>query len=356
MNRAETLFNKSLGKAISTVGTILPDSIVPELGISEKFSGNTIPVDATYGTTQPGDPYNTQGAIVGTQPTGYDQTGTTSSTGSTYTTQPAYNSADLAYLDDQANRLRAMLASTGVNLQNGLTGLGDSYNKAVSTANDSRGKALRDYGIQRDDTTAAKQSALGTVDTNSRTLANSLRRILGMASGSDSSAYQLAGPNAISRQASGQRTNVVDAYGKNFRDLDTAENDATSSFDNLLRDLSEQKGQRESELRAGVYGKEQELNSGLADIAAERQKLLGGSYGDTRIAQQPYEQAINQRQTDIDNLFAQFRTPYEVKPVTVNTPSLRDYTVDKVGINNGGQTQQSTYSNFLKKKLQEQNV
>src|SRR5687767_3406550 len=106
----------------------------------------------------------------------------------------SYNPADLAYLDSQSGHLRDMLGRSQVALNQGLTGLDDSYNREVGSANQQRSRALENYGVQREDSTRAKQEAVGQVDTNARVLNDSLRRILGMAAGSDSSAYQYAAP------------------------------------------------------------------------------------------------------------------------------------------------------------------
>jgi hypothetical protein len=61
------------------------------------------------------------------------------------------------------------------------------------------------------------------------------------------------------------------------------------------------------------------LSEALANLAAERAKLIGGGYGQARVAQQPFLDQINQRSAQLDSIFNQFNTPYAVKPVTVNT-------------------------------------
>jgi len=272
-------------------------------------------------------------------------------------TGPSYDQGDLQFLNDQESQLMRMLQSAQSGLGSGLTNLEDSYNKEASGANQQRSRALEDFAVKREDTTRAKQSALGKVDTNARTLSDSLRRILGMASGSGSSAYQLAAPNAVARQASQQRGGVMEDYGVNFRNLDTAENRAKVDFEDLLADLAAQRKQRESDLRAGVLEREQDINSSLANVAGERARLMGGDYGSVRIAQQPYTTAINDRQSQLDSLFERFRTPYSVKPVNVQTPNLRDYTVDRAAINanrQSGASQYSPYAQFLARNRNEE--
>lgn len=269
------------------------------------------------------------------------------------------DAATAAYYDSQANTLRGLLGRSQNTLDQGLTNLSDSYNKQVNDANQQRSRALEDYGIQSENSAHAKDQALGQVDTNARTLNDSLRRMLGQASGSDSSAYQYAAPNAVAREASGDRNKTLDAYSENDRNIGLAQKRATEDFQSLLDNLAAQRGQKESDLRSGVLQSEQDVNSQLADVAAKKAALTGSSYASTLAAQQPYQQAISDRQASIDALFNQFRNPtYDVKPVDVQTPTLRDYVVNSAGINSGSsaasQDPSQTYGYYLKKNQDQQ--
>lgn len=268
-----------------------------------------------------------------------------------------YSAEDLAYLDSQANSLRNLLSRSGNTLNQGLSNLNDSYNREVSSANQQRSRALEDFGTQREDTTRAKQEALGKIDTNARVLNDSIRRLLGLASGSGSSAYQYAAPNAVARQASGERNNVLSDYAENDRNIALSEKRAGEDFATLLDDLARQRNQKESDLRSGVLENEQGINEQLANIAAQRVAATGGGYGATMAAQRPYADAISSRQSQIDALFDKFRSPMlTAKAVDVQTPQLRDYIVDKAGVtqNQASQQQYSPYSSFLRKNNDEQ--
>lgn len=263
--------------------------------------------------------------------------------------------ADLAYLADQEGLLRQILSTTGQRLNEGLTQLGDDYNKETDKANLNRSRFLQDVGLKTEDTTRAKGSALERVDTNARTLANSVRQRLGLASGSGSSAYQLTAPSAIARDASLNRSGVQEDYGTNFRNLDLSKKRATEDFDTLLRDLADQKAAKERGLREGILSQEQGIQGSLADIQRQRVAAQGGNYDAIRAASAPYQQQIADRQAQIDSLFSQFRTPYNVRAVDTSTPSLKDYTVDRANI--GEQNQPSTgpdptspYAKFLKEE------
>lgn len=267
---------------------------------------------------------------------------------------PAYNPADLAYLDSQTGTLQRMLQSADTGLNNGLTNLGDSFNKESSNVNQQRSRALEDYGKQEVLSQQGKDQSLGKVDTNARTLNDSLRRILGMAAGSGSSAY-LTAPKAVARQASGQREGVLSDYATNADALHTAEERAKTDFQSLLDNLWAQKNQKESDLRSGVLNNKNSINQQLGSVAAQRSSLLGGSYKSAIAAQQPYAAAINANQGALDNLFNQFRSPtYNITPVNAKPVDLKQYAVDKAAINtnsqSGTQDAYSPYSFFLKKQ------
>lgn len=267
-----------------------------------------------------------------------------------------YSAEDIAYIDDLIANYNRQMGRTTTGLNQGLSQLENSYNKEQSRQNQLRGRALEDFAVQRSDTELAKNNAIGQVDTNARTLADSLRRKLGMAGGTDSSAFQYAAPNAVARLASGERTDVLSDYGQNFRDLETSENRAKSDFENLLADLLEQRKTRESGLRSGVLEQQNQISEALANAAREKASLLGGGYSAARSASAPYTRDIASRESAIDNLFNQFQTPYSVQDVKVNAPSLKDYTVDRAAINanQGSTSTYSPYEQLLKKRNEEQ--
>jgi len=354
-NALSTLLNNSPIPGSEVLGTAISAGLDPTPGFSAQ---NVVTTQAnklfgnTGGSTDGGNEVAPTGATTQQQQAGSNGTGT--GTGNT-----SYNPADISYLDTQSSNLQRMLQSADTGLNNGLTALSDSYNSEQNKANLQRSRALEDYQAQELQNQKGKESSLNTVDTNARTLNNSLQRILGMASGSGSSAYQFAAPNAVARQASGQRTNVLDNFGSNTAALTTAEDRAKVDFQTLLDNLAAQRNQKESDLRAGVLGNKNSIQSKLADIAAQRAQALGGGTSAIAAAQQPFQNEINANQTALDNLFSQFRTPtYDVKPVAPQQVDLGKYSVDRAAINaqnQGGQAAYSPYSYFLNKQKDQQN-
>lgn len=328
-------------------------------GISVK-GGDRNPTSGVIGTTAPAparpsapsQPNSDPSSVLGDSQLTGDYYGSGAASGGSGTADTT--AADLAYLADQEGLLRGMLGSAQSTLNNGLTQINDSYNKEVGRTNQSKAEAQAGYKTKREDTTRDKVSAIGRVNSGSRTLADSVRRMLGMASGTNSTAFNEAAPNLIARDATMKRTGVNETYGKNFRDIDTAETSTLSAFKQYLEDLSEQRNQKESGLREGVLQQEQSINQNLGQIARDREAVRGGTYDAMRRASAPYQAEVSNRQQQLDGLFERFRTPYQTKNIAVATPELADYTVDKTGLTAGGGTttgQDSPYQQFLRKKF-----
>lgn len=316
-------------------------STVSGAGTSQPIGGNTGSIGYYPGRTQAWE--NTR------YPSG--GSGSYADSGSAGALQPAYDPGDLAYLDDQAARLNAQMGSADRAYSSGLTQLSDSYNREVSGANSRQSRALQDFGVKREDTTRSKDQALSRVDTNARTLANSLRQRIGLASGSGSSAYQITAPGAVARDATQNRTGVVENYGVNFRNLDTGEKRVKEDFLSLLGDLEAQRKSRQADFEGGILDRKNQISGSLAEVARQRALLLGGGYTQAKAAMAPYTSAIDTRQAEIDGLFDKYRTPFNVKAVDTSTPTLRDYMVDRPAINANqtqGQDPTSPYGQFLR--------
>jgi len=247
----------------------------------------------------------------------------------------SYNPADIAYLDDQIARLQRQHGSADTALNNGLTQLQDSYNREVQGANTRQNQTMQDFTTKETDTTRAKDSALTRTNENARTLAEGLRRRLGLASGSGSSAFQFAAPGAVAKMATENRTGVLENFGANFRDLNTSRDRVKSQYEEMLADLEAQRKTRESDFRSGILEKKNQIDNSLSEVARQKALALGGGYAQAKAAMAPYAGAIDSRQAEIDNLFNKFRTPFAQKAVDTTAPTLRDYMVDRANISSG---------------------
>lgn len=285
-------------------------------------------------------------------PTAYSGGGTGGSGGSGGSSAPAYSPEDLAYLDDQQANLQRQLGRTDTGLRQALERITNDYNKELSGANLTRSRNLEDFDTKTQTSEAGRSRELGKVETSARMLANSLRQKLGMAGGSGSSAYQLAAPGAVSRQASDQRGDVLGNYASNFKALDTDKRRSEEDFGSLLSDLNAQKLSKEGGVQGDIAQQRNGINENLGRVAGERAKLTGGGYAGVKAAMQPYQSAIQGGESLIDSIFDKYTTKYNVKPLQVNNTQLSDYAVDKAAVRDnkatGNQSDYSPYKSYLK--------
>lgn len=277
------------------------------------------------------------------------------STGGGRAGTPAYDtSGDRAYLDDQESALRSLLGKSGTYLNQGLQSVNDNYAKESNRQKEVEAQTMRGFDDSRTQTTQDKLGALNKVDTNARTLNDSLRRILGLAGAASSSAAQYAAPGAVARQASQQRTGVNDQFGHNLKSIDTASADAVTQFAHIFDDLKDQRNQKEKDVRTSIGQQDIGTQEKLAEVARQRALLQGGGYDQVRNAMAPFRTAIDQTNNTLDDLFNKFRTPYTAQAANVAKPQLADYTVDRAAIDasnqSGAPMEDSPYAQFLKRK------
>ena len=260
------------------------------------------------------------------------------------------SAGDAAAYAQQEGVLRALFGDIDASQNQGLAQLSDKYVGLENKANQDQSRALSGYATQREDNDRGKLQSYNKVDTNARTLNDSVRKLLGLASGAGSSAYQLAAPNAVARDASGKRQAVTETFGTNARNIDTAEKDTTIDYQRYLSGLQSSKKSEEASFLGDIGAQRNDVSQKLAQLAADR----GGAK-----AAQPYINDINARKAELRGLFDKYRTPVNIDPVKVATANLGDFTVDRTAVNAsnaGGAQDYSPYEYFLKKDLQEEPI
>lgn len=245
---------------------------------------------------------------------------------------------EIAYYEDQISNLNRLLQSSNVQRDQGLTQIGDSYNKNVGRTNEAQTRTLSGYETKRNDNATARQQGLGQIDTNTRTSYDSLQRLLGLQGAGVSSAAQVLVPHAVSRYGTQQRTGALQTFGRNERDINTAVDDAKLQYKNALDDLLAQKQSKTEDFLRGILNQQSQLNQQLASAQTNLGIARGGNYQSTRAARQPYSDAVSSIQGQLDNLFNQYRSPeYNVQPVNPKAVELGKYTVDPLAIRAGQQ-------------------
>lgn len=276
--------------------------------------------------------------------------GTYSSVSSVVNPTPDYASLyapQIASIDAQTSGLQNNLGYADTQEQQGLQNLQDQFNQQKSSANQNHSRALQDFQTQGQNDNNNYQQAIDQVNTKARTLADSVRQMLGNASGSGSSAYQLTAPGAVARQANLQNQTINDTFGQNFGALKTAQDREGQDYNNLLTSLQDQFTKGQNGLKTGIEQTKQAINGQLADLAAQRAAYLGGNIQAAQSAAQPYQNAANTSQSAIDQIAAQYHSPFaSVTPVQVAAPSLRDYVTGQTHVANQAPAQTATTPNY----------
>lgn len=242
---------------------------------------------------------------------------------------PAYDPAELAWLDSQIGNTQGQYGLIDDALNRGRQELQNSYQGAVNDANKQRERAIEGYNIQRDTTERGKDNALKRVDDNARQLLNSLRRRIAQASGSNSSAYQQEAPGAVAEQAGTNRGDVMENYGTNFMNLARAERYAEDDYKDLLGQIGRDRDSRSRDLEVGINQQRQGIDDSLAKMAIQRQQLLGGNATAMRNAMQPYVDQRNSRENAIKDIYNRYSTVTAPRDLNVQKVNLRDYMIDR---------------------------
>lgn len=244
-------------------------------------------------------------------------------------------SANAAY-DTQLGSLRGMLGQVGTTREQGLQQLSDSYNTEKQ-------QGLQKYGQQRDDNSQNRLKALDGVATKARTGFNSLRSLLGLSGSANQSAAGVAS-NAVARQASQDRQGQIDTYGRNERDVTNAETGFVTSLDT-------QRKERERNFLQGLLEQENDINSKIGDVEMRKAQINGSNYQQMLNAYAPYQSAIDSTQSKINGLYDQYKTPFNAEAKLAQTSQ---FNIDPTAIKaeqQGGQSEYSPFSQFLRKKL-----
>lgn len=285
-------------------------------------------------------------------------TGGSGGSGGSGSGSPNTTASDLAYLDNYDTSLKGQLQSAQNSLGQGLQQIGDTYNENATRTNQDRNTADTGFNTNRTQTTQDKVKAQDQINTNARTLSDSVRSMLGLAGGTNSSAYQYAAPAAIARDTTQKTTNNSDTFGRNFDQIDSAQSATDLKFERALQDLADQKKQKESGLTSGVLDQENQIEQQLAQNALTRGEVQGGTYGATSAALKPFTNDMAGRQAAIDGLFAQYRTPYALQDTTPVAANTSTFTPTQTNIqpaqpaNASNSGDNSTYLQALLKKFQ----
>lgn len=254
-----------------------------------------------------------------------------------------------AYVDSQIANLNDLLGRTDTSLNQGLEQLNSSYQGSVNQQNNQLAQANQDYSDKRVATNKDKLGAYNTINKNANNGYRSLSQIIGRASGTGSSAFQEALPDAIGKDIGSKRGEANTTYASNMGNIDTAQKKTELSFQQILQDLANQRQAQEQSLRTGVEQQKQSILSQQQALQAQRGNLAGA---------QALQPQIEGSRNAVDSFFQQFKPTYTAQQAAIAAPDLGKYNVDRSVVNaqNQGGNTANPYADILRKKLQEQAV
>lgn len=304
---------------------------------------------------QPVNPSAGYQPVINVDPTNNNstkQTGTNDSYNSNNTSRPSYSQDDLAYLDGQMGNLDRQYNRVDTQLQNALRMALQNYENTKATGETQYNRNTRDINLKESVSEQGRQRELGKVDTGARMLANSLRQKLGLASGSGSSAYQVSAPDAVRRQATEQRGDVLGDYSANFAQIANTRKDTEDDWTQMQNQLSNEYNRRQMESQGEFATLKSDIDGNRQRVAGEKAKLLGGGYAGVKSAMAPYEQRIAEGESLIDGLYNKYAAGYKVDPIKQRTVNLRDYATDQVAVRDqqatGTEDPYAPYKNYVK--------
>jgi len=304
---------------------------------------------------QPHNPSAGYQPVINVDPTNNNstkQTNTNNNYNSNDTSRPSYSQDDLAYLDGQMGNLDRQYGRVDTQLQNALRMALQNYENTKATGETQYNRNTRDINLKESVSEQGRQRELGKVDTGARMLANSLRQKLGLASGSGSSAYQVSAPDAVRRQATEQRGDVLGDYSANFAQIANTRKDTEDDWTQMQNQLSNEYNQRRMGSEGEFATLKSEIDANRQRVAGEKAKLLGGGYAGVKSAMAPYEQRIAEGESLIDGLYNKYAAGYKVDPIKQRTVNLRDYATDKVAVRDqqatGTEDPYAPYKNYVK--------
>lgn len=289
------------------------------------------------------------GHLLGATTTTPSRSGSSSSTG--------YSAADIANLQGQLTNTDRLLNSLGVTRDTGMTNISREYDKNAGRAREEQGQFNRNQNIRRSDNEAEKADSLNRINYDAENKFNSVMRMLGVRGAGVSSAAQQLAPHLVARQATNQRADQFNTFGRNQRAIDIAQTDSDLKYSNLFDDLAEQKRQKEGNFRTSLVNQENDLYGTRAQIQSELDMAQGGT---GRAAYQDYNARLGRNQVTLDDLLREYQSPaYNYKAVDTAAPDMSKYTTDPLAVASAQQAQDPTaedvnaYLPWLKRRKQD---
>lgn len=274
--------------------------------------------------------------------------------GSGGSTAPQYTAADeRAAYDDQINAINRLLGYTDQQRNSGLESLRAGLDDQTKTLNARKARTMAGYDQQGMENAQDKERGVSEVDNFANSSYRNLQRLLQGGNAGNSSVGRELMPYLVSKAAGTRRQGVFETAGQNDQAIATARDDADYEYGQSAQDLENQRKSQEKSFLESIYGKQNELTSQRKDLEIKRAMANGQGYAAARSAGDASQASINDRMDQLASLFGQYKPTYNARSMSLKTPELSKFTVDKAALKNSDSrlpAESSYYLTQLKKK------
>lgn len=275
-------------------------------------------IDVINGLTQIQDPNPPQQ----TTPT------TTTNTG-TGTSDPNA----VAYYDDVIKQLQAQLGAAQNEQPTILGNIENAANQSRNELNQSESTAESGYGTQRATNGQQRAQNIGSIDANSNGTYQALMSLLGMNGAGVSSAARFGAPQAVAKEASGQRAGANFTYNSNDAGITSNENATKQQYQNAVSDLLTQENNSKANALTTLLGQEAQIQQQIGAAQINKAQYGGQTYAQAQAGSGNMTQAIQNTENQLQDIFKQYATPtFAVNPVTASAPNFAKFAVDPTTI------------------------
>lgn len=264
----------------------------------------------------------------------------------------------IGQIDQQIGGLQGQLGNLDTQWGSGRNTIEDAYNKGLDRLNGQYSSAMSKYATQRGDTKDSFVRTGQDIKSNARNNYQSLMSLLGRSGAGRSSAADNVVPYAVSADASKQQGAQSDTYARNLRDLQTAEDETTGSYNNSKADLGDQRRTNLGNLERDIQTRRGEIEGQIGGLQGSRVQASGGNWQAARDAMNPYVTRAQQLAAEVSGIADRYRNPYNVKDVNVKAAELKNYALDPNGVAindpNGTGTDTDTSADYLARIREEE--
>lgn len=252
----------------------------------------------------------------------------------------------VAYYTDVINQLQSQLGSAQAQQPTLIANIENAANQQQTELNQQEGTAESGYAGQRASNGQNRAQNVSSIDQNANSTYQSLLSLLGAAGAGVSSAANFNAPEAVSKNASAQRSGADTTYNSNESAIDTADTQTKQQYQNALTDLLSQENSAKGNALTSLLNSEAQLEQQIGSAQINRAEYGGQSYQQAE-ASDNTKGAIGSIESQLNDIFKQYATPsFSVQPVSVTTPNLTSFSTDPITIASQS-SNPSTDSSFL---------